>query len=454
MTGPSAPSATQYSYDPIAVEAGLDLLRHRPLEPTTKGFAGADPLVPLDPQRLVQAGVTLADPLFSTPLMVLRDSALEHNVTAMAQFCATAGVLLAPHAKTTMSPEIFGRQLKAGAWALTAANVTQAAVYARFGARRILIANEVADPAGIRALLRLLAALPDLEICCYVDSVQGVRVLDDAVRAAQAPPGRRLPVLVEYGVPNGRAGVRSVAEGLAVAEAVSASATLGLVGVSCFEGPVGEGVEEATLQAVTRLCAQVRELGEAAVDAGYVRYGFDGRELAVPSLVLSAGGSHHFDVVAAELSNSRVPGTRVVLRSGSYVAHDHGVYLRSSPGLRPVGLAPFQPAIEIWASVLSRPQPDLVLLNAGRRDVSFDADLPVVLRARSTGGKPLAVDDLAVTQLNDQHAFVTVPPSSELAVGDLVVLGVSHPCTTFDKWQVAVIVDDRDRVVDIAHTFF
>ncbi len=47
----------------------------------------------------------------------------------MAGYCAAAGVRLAPHGKTTMAPQLFARQLAAGAWAMTAANVGQVQVY-------------------------------------------------------------------------------------------------------------------------------------------------------------------------------------------------------------------------------------------------------------------------------------------------------------------------------------
>ena len=69
------------------------------------------------------------------PLLVLRDSALRHNATAMADWCGDAGVLLAPHGKTTMAPQLFARQFEAGAWAITAATLAQAQVYRAFGVR-------------------------------------------------------------------------------------------------------------------------------------------------------------------------------------------------------------------------------------------------------------------------------------------------------------------------------
>ena len=59
-----------------------------------------------------------------------------------------------------------------------------------------------------------------------------------------------------------------------------------------------------------------------------------------------------------------------------------------------------------------------------------------------------------MTELNDQHAYLRLDEGAALAPGDLVGLGVSHPCTTFDKWRVIPVVNDEDRVTDIVHAFF
>ena len=42
----------------------------------------------------------------------------------------------------------------------------------------------------------------------------------------------------------------------------------------------------------------------------------------------------------------------------------------------------------------------------------------------------------------------------ELPVGDMISFGISHPCTTFDKWQLLYLVDDDYRVVEAIRTFF
>ena len=172
--------------------------------------------------------------------------------------------------------------------------------------------------------------------------------------------------------------------------------------------------------------------------------------------VLTAGGSAFFDVVAAELSRAG-PGYRVVLRSGAYIVHDHGMYAAVTPGA--AGSAgrtgpALAPALELWAQVLSRPEPELALLCAGRRDTSFDQGMPVPLRIRRPGGQQAAARGMRVSRLDDQHAYLSVPPDCGLAPGDLVCLGISHPCTAFDKWRVIPVTDDEYRVVDAVHTFF
>lgn len=425
------------SYDAEVAGIALAELAQLPIGSLVKGFAGLRDEVATADGLAVQR-LTLDDGVFSKPLLALRASAIEHNIRVLADYCDRRGVLLAPHAKTTMSPEIFIAQLAAGAWALTAANVTQALVFVAHGARRVIIANEITDLNALASLRQLLAHTDELEIFCYVDSLRGADLLIEAFSGAVRAPH----VLIEVGLPYARTGVRSLEAAEAVARIIATSPILTVAGTSCFEGSLGERRGEELERAVADLLKAVRVAGEHLSALGLVDGG----------LVLSAGGSHMFDRVIDEFSLSSVPGTRIVVRSGSYVVHDHGVYLRDSPTLRGVDIEPFIPAIEVHTIVLSRPDPDLVLVAAGRRDVSFDAGHPVVLSA-SRGGLPIDILGAEMTGLNDQHGFVTVPTDSCLAVGDSLVLGISHPCTTFDKWTHGVLVDDG-IVTGVVHTFF
>ena len=158
-------------------------------------------------------------------------------------------------------------------------------------------------------------------------------------------------------------------------------------------------------------------------------------------------------MVTRELTAGGTAGMTVILRSGAYVTHDHGHYGSVSPARRGAADAPvLRPALELWAQVLSRPEPGLALLGAGRRDVGFDTGLPVPLRAVRQG-VPTGVTG-EVTELNDQHAYLRLDSETALAPGDLVCLGISHPCTTLDKWRVIPVVSDDGRVIDAVHAFF
>jgi D-serine deaminase-like pyridoxal phosphate-dependent protein len=434
---------------PPGVHAAVAALRERPIAATEKGFGVIAARRPVTSASLGTQRPSLFGPDFTTPLLVLRESAVAHNIGAMAAYCAAAGVRLAPHGKTTMAPQLVARQLAAGAWAVTAATIGQVQVYRAFGVPRVLLANELTDTAGISWLADEMAADPAFDCYIYVDSVAGVRLLDESLRARGAR--RPVPVLVELGYPGGRTGCRDIGEAIMVAEAVATAHTLQVAGAAGYEGGIGHDREPQTLGEIARYCRALRSLGEHLADA------------AVPDgVILSAGGSAFFDVVVRELTDgwagSRAPV--VVLRSGVYVAFDHGLYAgmapsggTQSPGQAEQGPA-LEPALELWAHVLSRPEPELALACAGRRDVSFDAGMPIPLRFRHAGGQLTPATGSHVSALDDQHAYVRLAAGTDLAPGDLVCLGVSHPCTTFDKWRVIPVVDDSYHVVDAVHTFF
>jgi D-serine dehydratase len=111
--------------------------------------------------------------------------------------------------------------------------------------------------------------------------------------------------------------------------------------------------------------------------------------------------------------------------------------------------------------VLSRPEHDLAILSMGKRDASYDIDLPTPLATHRPGNPhiPCALPvGCTVEKMNDQHAYLRLPRDSELcrnlAVGDLIGCGISHPCTTFDKWPLLLVVDDVYRVNSAVNTFF
>lgn len=376
---------------------------------------------------------------FSTPLLVLDGPAMDENIARMAAWCAEHGLELAPHGKTTMAPAIWERQLRAGAWGITVANVSQLRVAIAAGVRRVHLANALVDPVGLAHASHALDADPELVIQSWVDSPDTVA----AMAAVLGPlgPQRPLDVLVELGVPGGRTGARGQAAALAAADAVAASPHLRLAGVCGYEGPITHGTSAADLAAVAAYLEELAALHRALTYPG--------------DAVVSAGGSSYFDVVAEVLGPLAGPGVHVEVRSGAYVSHDDGLYLRTSPFARHG--TPFRSAIHAWARVVSRPEPELALLDAGKRDIPYDIDMPVPQLAADGLGAPTRPLTGEVTKVNDQHAFLSIAPDTPLRVGHVVRLGLSHPCTTFDKWQwIPVVADDGpDPVVtELVRTYF
>ena len=408
----------------------------------TKGFPAVDGPVPI--VDVAGRGWTLRD--LPTPVMVLRERALAHNLSLMAEYCREWGVDIAPHGKTTMAPQLWRRQLDAGAWGITAATVTQARVMRSMGVPRILLANELVDAVSIEWVAAELDD-PGFAFLCYVDSDRGVDILEERLRVRR--PGHPLSVLVELGFEGGRTGCRTISEAVRIAGRVASSDVLHLAGVAGYEGTICHDRSPECLALVSAYLDRLQQGLRSMIDAG----SFDGAE----RIVLTAGGSAFFDLVVDRLRGPwpEVADVRVVLRSGCYLTHDSGIYERVSPLPTREGERGFQPAMELWGSVLSRPEPGLALLGFGKRDVPFDIDLPVPQVVRSRGD---AVRDAAglliIRELNDQHAYAEVDPEMTLDVGDLVRCGLSHPCTAFDKWRVIPVLDDEDRVIDAVATFF
>jgi D-serine deaminase-like pyridoxal phosphate-dependent protein len=371
----------------------------------------------------------------------------------MARWCTEHGVEIAPHGKTTMSPALWATQLEAGAWGMTFANVFQLGVARAFGVSRVMVANSVVSPLQLRWIADQLAADDGFEVMVWADSVRTVEIMEAARSAYVEPGARQLDVLVEVGGIGGRTGARGAETALAVAAAIEAAPTLRLAGVAGYEGAIAHSADEEGLEHVR---SYLRDL--AAI---HLRLQEDGRydEGLVP--VVSAGGSAYFEQVAQVLAPLTETGARVVIRSGAYIAHDDGYYREISP----LGHAPrtdgdaLTPAMHGWIRITSQPEPGLAIFDAGKRDLPFDEGLPEpqLLRPRTPADAVRPVEGLTVTKMNDQHGFLTFGTDA-VVIGDELRVGLSHPCTAFDKWGLIPVVDDPDAddpvVVDLIRTFF
>lgn len=379
---------------------------------------------------------------FTTPVLALSAERLEHNLALMETYSERHGLAFAPHGKTSMAPQLFARQLERGAWGITLAVPHQVRVARAHGIERIFLANELVDAAALRWIAGELDADPAFRFICYVDSVPGVALMDAALREAGAT--RPVDVVVELGAGDGaRTGVRTETECVEIANAVAAADTLRLVGVAGYEGEVPDATPERVRAWLGRLTALAVEFDKA------------NRFADLDEIVVSAGGSAWFDAVAdvfEEIPELSAPVLKL-LRSGAYVSHDDGHYRHLTPFNRIPDEGALHPAFRLWTQVVSRPTPEQAFTNAGKRDAAYDIDLPEA-QVVHRGGVDRPATGVTVTGLSDQHGWVRTTPEADLAVGDWVGLGLSHPCTSFDKWQLIPLVEADGTVTDYIRTYF
>jgi D-serine dehydratase len=390
----------------------------------------------------------LLDGDLPTPVALIGSRALDNNLTEMQTYFDRARVCFAPHGKTTMCPQLYERQLDAGAWGITVATYAQLRVALAVGVRRILIANELVSVAEIEGLAELQAGQPEAEIYSLIDSVAGLDRLQEILHSCGATRPAR--VLIEVGFRGGRCGCRAPDLAIEIARKCNEMPLVSLCGIEGYEGLIIDDGSDTDAIAVDTYLEML---------VGVLRACLFENLFEVGVVLLSAGGSTYFDLVALAISATGDSRVVPVVRSGCYVTHDCGFYatfVARAAERNLLGCAPqLQPALEVWTQVLSRPEPGLAILNAGKRDVSYDIDLPVPRRWFRLGARePSPLESCDIFKLSDQHAFMRVQADRDIRVGDFVGLGISHPCTTFDKWPVLLEVSDTYDVIAALRTFF
>ncbi len=435
------------SFDSSRLGAALRALDATEIDGLTKGFPPHER--PMAMGAIGARAWNLLTEDLPFPVATLSRSALEHNARWMRAYQDRHGALLAPHAKTTMAPHLWALQASASCWGLTVATIQQAMVAARFGCRNIVLANQVMGHGNLMGLMDLHRSSPDLRILVFVESESGVKALLSALRGSGCE--RPLDVFLEIGMAGGRTGCRDLKSVDRLLDALAGEHDrLRLVGIAGFEGIV-KGGDDARLARFLDLLAEAAELADRR------------NVFAEGEVILSAGGSAYFDLVVLRLGAIRLARpTRLVLRSGCYLTHDSVQYEQHqrdrrerSPG-QFADLELLLPALFVWSIVQANPEPGLAILGMGKRDVGHDVDMPVPVwrYRRHQMTRPTLLSGAEIFALNDQHAYMRLAPDADIAIGDLIGSGISHPCTTFDRWRLLHVVDDEWVSRGAIMTFF
>ncbi|MEZ9158192.1 amino acid deaminase [Vibrio lentus] len=385
----------------------------------------------------------LIDEDVSLPVAVIKQSALTNNLNWMQSFADHHQVKLSPHGKTSMTPDFFRQQLENGAWGITVATPAQAEIAAMAGAKRIIMANQLVGKTNMAIIEQLIREF-DVDFYCCVDSSVNVQQLNQYF----ANTKQTLKVLIEFGVPGGRCGCRSPQEVLELAQTIQDTRALSLAGIEVYEGVIhGDNAEQDIRTFLNQALSSVESLASDGLIAGQP--------------IITGAGSAWYDVVAECLAN--LTDYLAIIRPGCYAIHDTGIYLDAQSKVLQraqvnQGYAcelggDLESALEVWAYVISRPEPTKLVVGLGKRDVAFDAGLPIAERGYRNG-EAISVKGLTSTAVMDQHTFVETDGSSEIEVGDMIAFSTSHPCLTFDKWRYIAISDDDHQVTNWVETCF
>ena len=334
-----------------------------------------------------------------TPALLLDLDALEANIGLMAAHFAPRHCKLRPHFKSHKCTAIARLQMKAGAVGITCAKLGEAEVVADAGIRNILIANEIVGPVKIARLIQLCRRADPM---VAADSAVNVRMLSEFAAAARVSLG----VLVEVDVGQNRCGVAPGQSALDLARLIMGSPGLRFEGLHGYEGHcVDDRVETERMQrarASLKLLVDTRRLLEHS---------------GLRVNIVTGGGTGTYYL------NSDYEGIDEV-QAGSYAAMDWWY-----SDIRPE----FRQAMSILSTVISRPKPEVAVIDVGRKGVGAEWGAP---RVRDFPGAQV------VSYSSEEHMKIAVPADCGLQVGDHLRIIPSHGCTTSNLYSEFVIHRD------------
>jgi D-serine deaminase-like pyridoxal phosphate-dependent protein len=329
------------------------------------------------------AGIRVED--LDTPAMLIDIDAMDRNIGHIANTLRTAGVNWRPHAKGHKTPAIAHRQIAAGAIGVTCAKLGEAEVFAQNGVRDILVASQVVGPIKTRRLAALIAAT-GADVMVAADDAANVAELD----AAAGTYGVRPRVVVEIDSGMQRAGTRPGAPTVELAQRIAAMPNLRFAGVMSWEGhAVSMPDHDERRAAIGNAIGLLVESAEACRAAG------------LPVEIVSCGGSGTY------LTTCEIPGITEVQAGGATLGDYFYRELQS----------PAEPALSLMVQVISRPTPERIIFDAGRKTVDPSNRAP----------RPRGIEGVTGLGLSAEHGTINLDrPNTELAVGDRMYFDIGY----------------------------
>jgi len=315
-----------------------------------------------------------------TPALSVDLDCFARNAARVAAAISAHGVSWRPHFKAHKSPRLARMQLEAGARGVTCGTVGEAASLVDAGFTDVLIANVIGSPAKWERLAGLQAAA---EVAVCVDHELHLAMAEKAAGRA----GSRIPVLVEIDIGLARSGVRSTAEAVALAERAAATPGLEVRGVMGYEGHCMAVWPEGEKREASRRAIEVLVAGAEAI-----------RERGIPAPVVSCGGTGTYSLVAP------LPGVTEIQAGGGCLMDTLYEEVFHVTGL--------EPALFVEATVVSHPEPQVAIVDAGLKAVTVHRPMPGVV----------GLSGATYVKLAAEHGTIMLGPTGGVTVGDRVRL--------------------------------
>ncbi len=339
--------------------------------------------------KIVSQSIGIHKSEIDTPALVIDLDAMESNIRRMADYFVTRSATLRPHSKTHKCPIIAHKQIEAGARGITCAKLGEAEVMVESGIRDILIANQII---GKEKIMRLAALARHADMIVAVDAASNLRDLSEAAQVF----GSEIGVVVDVDVGMGRCGTRSVDETVALALLSVSLKNIRFRGVMGYEGHC---VFIQDKQERTAKCHLANAILVEAADAV--------RRAGIEVEIVSGGGTGTYDIAG------EYPGITEI-EAGSYVFSD----------ARYNGIVDgFKPALSVLATVVSRPERDIVITDAGLKTMTSEFGMPVLK----------GIQGAELIKLSEEHGKIHLDRDiPDLKTGDKVEILPSHGCTTIN----------------------
>jgi len=348
-----------------------------------------------------------------TPALIVDIDKLQRNIADMAEFAASQGIQLRPHAKTHKTPRIAALQLEAGAAGLTVAKLSEAEVFIEAGCRDVLVAYPLVGESKHRRLVELCRRA---NIMTVVDHPQ----IADGLSRSLSAAGLELPVMVEVDTGLSRCGVGPGPPARELAHQVARLPGLSFAGLLTHEGHAQLAGAPDQVRATGLSAGQMMaETAELIRKSG----------LDVP--IISVG------LTATAKITATVAGVTET-RPGIYVFYDRSEMLHQV-------VPPERCAARVLATVATRPKPDRLILDAGTK--ALTSDRAGVSPPVGGHGYVIGHPDWDINSLSEEHGATRIAADDPVKIGERVEIIPNHICPVVNLFD-RMTITQGERVID------